>query len=79
MTVDPTYVEVDHAWMESSNRNPFEVLCEGQTRLGNMYFSAPYITLLDGAGEGYHELYHGGCDGALVLPREIKNVLSLSL
>lgn len=29
--IDPTYVDVDHAWMDGSNRNPFEVRVEGRT------------------------------------------------
>lgn len=77
MTVDPTYVEVEADWLNHPTRDPFKMHMSGYTRHGGLNFNVPYISLLDEAGDGYHELYHGGCDRRLVLPKEIDNVISL--
>ena len=43
----------------------------GRTVHGNMYFDVPYISHIGG------NLYQGGCEDNMTLPRNIKNVVSL--
>lgn len=45
--------------------------CAGVTTHGNMEFSAPWISLIQG------NIYQGGCENGLVLPPFIKNIVSL--
>lgn len=61
--------------------NPLHNYMQGHTAHGNMYFNVPFMSLIDSRidDEGYetHELWMGGCSDGLVLPKFIKNVVSL--
>src|SRR5690606_9210874 len=51
--------------------DPREKIMRGTTLHGNIYFEVPFITNIEG------NLWTGGCETGLVLPEEIKHVVSL--
>lgn len=67
MSVDPTYTPVH----TSDSDDPFVRTMEGVVSHTDEYFRAPFITeLLPG-------VYLGGVESGLVLPAEIRNIVSL--
>lgn len=63
MSIDPTAFSIDF--------DPREERMRGTTRLGNLYFDVPFISQV------MDNLWQGGCENGLVLPEEIKHVVSL--
>lgn len=61
--------------------NPLHNYMRGRTAHGNMYFDVPFMSLIhsqiDEDGQETNELWMGGCTDGLVLPKFIKNVISL--
>jgi protein-tyrosine phosphatase len=65
---DPTAILIEEVPTYS---DPFKVRVRGWSSHGNMRIDTPYITpVVDG-------LYHGGVQHGLILPKDIKYVLSL--
>lgn len=60
---DPTAFDIDF--------DPRERVMSGETRHGHIRFSVPYIS------EIHYNLWSGGCEDGLVLPRQIKHLVSL--
>ncbi len=63
--------KVDPTALKDIAFDPLEKRMRGTTAHGNVYFDVPFITHIDG------NLSVGGCEWGLVLPKNIKHVVSL--
>lgn len=70
MNQDPTKIDIVFENWELEY-NPVKQFMEGRTAHGNMEFRVPFMS------EIVPGLWQGGCRNDLMLPEEIKNVLSL--